>query len=296
MVKKHTTSSVALLQKKLSRRLKKSKRTFEKNYPHAVEFLAKKQIELGQIREQTKKLVASGIVAGTIMLASPAVNQLVVPTSLRYAELSQFERETLFSTDIIKYVVPGTYEITHEQEEHISELIKSYWNIDAYPVLDSKRLNHSFGRMGAEQHLPRFPGDTVFQHDELQKAGITPLRGAWGYFTDSKNTMTADLITKEKYYVAVQTLYLPEWNVEWAVLKEWYKFRKVIVINPHNGRTVVADIADAGPALWTGKHFGGSPEVMQYLDLYKGMMQGEVVLFFVDDKENKIPLGPVRYN
>jgi len=32
-----------------------------------------------------------------------------------------------------------------------------------------------------------------------------------------------------------------------------------------NGNAVVADIADSGPAAFTGKQFGGSPAVMNYL-------------------------------
>ena len=62
-----------------------------------------------------------------------------------------------------------------------------------------------------------------------------------------------------------------------------------------DARSVVAAIADSGPAMWTGKNFGGSPEVMDYLGgpRYK---KGPVIVFFVDDPENKIPLGPVEYN
>ena len=62
-----------------------------------------------------------------------------------------------------------------------------------------------------------------------------------------------------------------------------------------NGNAVVADIADSGPAAWTGKQFGGSPEVMNYLggSRYK---KGPVTVFFVDDPKNRVPLGPVEYN
>ena len=64
-----------------------------------------------------------------------------------------------------------------------------------------------------------------------------------------------------------------------------------MVVNTKNGNAVVADIADAGPAAFTGKHFGGSPEVMEYLG---GLgIKGVVLLFFIDDPENTIKLGPV---
>ena len=111
----------------------------------------------------------------------------------------------------------------------------------------------------------------------------------------SKEKLTPHLVETEKWYAVVQTLYLPDWNTRVKYLRDWYKYRRVFIVNTENGRAVVAAIADSGPAAWTGKHFGGSPEVMDYLGgpRYK---KGPVVLFFVDDPENKIPLGPVEYN
>ena len=84
---------------------------------------------------------------------------------------------------------------------------------------------------------------------------------------------------KEKYYVAVQTLYLPDWTTRLAYLRDWYKYRKVVVTNPVNGKTIIAVVDDSGPSWWTGKHFGGSPEIMAYLGLNVGMQKGPVVLF-----------------
>ena len=68
----------------------------------------------------------------------------------------------------------------------------------------------------------------------------------------------------------------------------------MLIVNTLNGKAVVTALADAGPAAWTGKSFGGSPEVMDYLGgpRYK---KGPVVIFFVDDPNNKVPLGPVEY-
>ena len=66
------------------------------------------------------------------------------------------------------------------------------------------------------------------------------------------------------------------------------------MINPDNGTACVVVVGDAGPAQWTGKQFGGSPEVMKALDLHEGYHKGKVILAFVDDPENKVPLGPVE--
>jgi hypothetical protein len=186
--------------------------------------------------------------------------------------------------------------LSEKQETAISHIFYQIFGINAVPKMGSTKLNNVYGLIGAEQHLPRYPGDTIDQHDEYQKSGITPGLGGWGYFAYSKNKMNDDLYQKEKYYVAVQTLYLPDWKTRTKFLSNWYKHRKVVVANPKNGKTIIAVVADAGPAMWTGKHFGGSPEVMAYLELNVGKQKGPVVLYFVDDPDNQVPLGPLEEN
>ena len=124
---------------------------------------------------------------------------------------------------------------------------------------------------------------------------MAPGLGAWGYFASNQATLTANLVDTEKWYAVVQTLYLPDWDKRLKYLIDWYKYRKLLIVNTDNGNAVVAAIADAGPAAWTGKSFGGSPEVMEYLGgpRYK---KGPVLVFFVDDPNNQVPLGPVDYN
>ena len=76
--------------------------------------------------------------------------------------------------------------------------------------------------------------------------------------------------------------------------RDFFKFRKMLVVNPKTGQAVVAVIGDAGPAEWTGKHLGGSPEVMDALGLADGPRKGPVLYFFIDDPKNEVRLGPVN--
>ena len=55
-----------------------------------------------------------------------------------------------------------------------------------------------------------------------------------------------------------------------------------------------APAGDAGPAEWTGKHLGGSPEVMHELGLAGGPRKGPVLYYFLDDPDNKVALGPIK--
>ena len=78
-----------------------------------------------------------------------------------------------------------------------------------------------------------------------------------------------------------------------ALLYLFFKFRKMLLVNPNTGQAIVTVIGDAGPAEWTGKHLGGSPEVMYHLGLGSGSRKGGVLYFFIDDANDTIPLGPV---
>lgn len=298
-----------LLRQRLVLKNASAERKLLTSHSAAREFFSKLELRPGKIRQHAAKLLTSGALAGTLLLSGMPValplvagnannplaesaknndNQNLTPTPQLQNQLAQLAQSALPSE--------GTWQLTRDQEKRIQAGIKNIWGITAKPELDGHRLNNDYGRMGAEQHLPRFPGDDVYQHENLVDKGITPGLGGWGYFAYSKDLMTPELYANEKYYVAVQTLYLPDWNTHTKELVDWYKYRKVVVVNPQNGKTIVADVADAGPAIWTGKHFGGSPEVMAYLGINTGMQNHPVVLFFLDDPNKEIPLGPVEYN
>jgi hypothetical protein len=274
-----------------------SEKAFSRKHPQATELLAKNGLlGPGKIRQHAGKLLASGVIAGTLLLAAPKVDLLKppqTPDALIMQQTNRISDEALLK-ELAGILPHSVGPLSTDQETQVTHLLFRHFGVQAVPQLGSTRLNHVYGLIGAEQHLPRFPGDTVSQHDEHQRAGITPGLGAWGYFVRSKKDLTPKVIQMEKYYVAVQTLYLPDWRQRTRFLYNWYKYRKVAVANPKNGKVVVAVVADAGPSWWTGKHFGGSPEIMAYLGLNVGMQKGPVVMYFVDDPEDKVPLGPLE--
>lgn len=295
------------LRNKLKLRHIDSQNRLAAKHPHAVSFFADKGIQLGKIREHSTKLLTAGAISGALLLTPPKTAYAQTDLPLPPPLLAAIEEVSKTGS---KQSVKGTKEdltqgleqllsakprpLDRDEEKKIGFLIERTTGIPARGTLEGEHLNTTYGYIGAEQHLPRFPGDHVGLHDEFQESGVTPATGAWSYFAPNQAQLTPEDIEREKYYLAVQTLYLPDWNTNWRHLKEWYRYRKMIVVNPDNGQAAVAVVADAGPAAWTGKHFGGSPEVMNILGgrRYK---KGRVLMFFVDDPENKIPLGPVKW-
>lgn len=277
----------------LHKRASESKASFEKRFPRASKKLKSVNLDISDLRRHSAKMLSAAAIAGGVLFGSPAIKEHAHPTyqdmTLSKEQVDQQVKENLGHI-LPKKVGP----LSPETEEKVSDVFRKTLGINAVARLDGNRLNDSYGYIGGEQHMPRYPGDSLAQHDELQVKGITAHRGAFGYFGATKDQMTQEAVMQEKYYVAVQTLYLPNWNTNHKTLKEWYKFRKVLVVNPTTGKSIVAVIGDAGPAAWTGKQFGGSPEVMDYLRPWENKNKGAVLLFFVDDRENPIALGPVE--
>jgi hypothetical protein len=272
----------------LQRQAEISQKKLRLRHPHAVTFFEKHGINPGQIRQHAAKVAASVGLTGAMLFAQPLTQQVLSTPTHQIAAMTADQLRKELSHQLATLVPQDVTPLTDAQETAIGNEIKTVWGIDAGAVLYGERLNRSYGYIGAEQHLPRYPGDAV--------ENMTPGTGAWGYFANSQGELTQDLIQKEQWYVAVQTLYLPDWHQRLNYLRDWYKYRKVLVVNPANGKTVVADVADSGPSERTGKQYGGSPEIMAYLGLNTGPQKGPVVLFFVNDPNNEIPLGPVEYN
>lgn len=282
-----------------------AKEALSKKHPHVEKFFQEKGLDLGKIREHSAKIIGAGALTGTLLLAPPdgfrslpSPHEIVEKFKIRTKVSAATELPQKILVDSISRVLPERPRaLTRAEEKTLEQIFENIIGVKARAGLEGEHLNTTYGLIGAEQHLRRYPGDTLAYHGggSILQEGIAPGLGAWGYFAPSQDKLTPDLVEKEKWYAVVQTLYLPDWNRRQPFLQNWYKYRKVLIVNTQNGNAVVSAIADSGPAAWTGKHFGGSPEAMEYLGgpRYK---KGPVVLFFVDDPQNKVPLGPVEYN
>ena len=242
-----------------------------------------------------------GTLAGIFLLTAPIVPAIPTAFSSTSASINAPVDKKVFLVYDLKNVLPSEVQpLTPEQEQNVSEILTRDFGIKVAPQLNGIRLNTTYGIIGQEQHLARYPGDNMYTHfDDLNQGqqywnyGMASGLGGWGYFADSSSSMTKEQSDREKYYIAVQTFLAPGFDQNSKQYLDFFKFRKMLVVNPQNGKAVVADIADAGPAPWTGKQLGGSPEVMNYLQRYDGSQRGPVLYFLIDDPSDSVPLGPI---
>ena len=284
-------SRLTQIEKKLGKRHQRQHYRLKRQSIHAKKLLDKGLLTATDIRRKSSQILASAGLTGALLLSPTQPIQTTVAPTTKTATIENLNNS--LKQNLSPIVPHYPTKLDEETATKISAIIKTQTGITATPTLEGQSLNHSIGYVGYEQHLKRFPGDDLSLHDDEQIAGIAPGLGAWGYFTRSKDEFTTQDYLREKYYSVAQTLYLPEWNTNFRFLRDWYKYRKILIVNPANGQAVVTALGDAGPAEWTGKQFGASPEAMKELNLHKGPRKGLVIFFFVDDPEGKIPLGPV---
>ena len=295
------------LSKRLEKRSQELITEFEVKHKEALEYLERKGINADQILRKGGRGAAAGLAAGIVLFSSGLVPEKNVSTHSAgdFLIANQIVGEAVGKLDnttallnMFKVHLPkNVSHLSADNERILTEEISKTTGVKVTAELDGNRLNTSYGKIGLEQHIPRYPGDNIHEHFDsgvsssiYGKSGITRNRGAFGYFAPNKFALTPENIEEEKYYVVVQTFDIPGYNSSKAA---WYKHRKVLVVNTENGRAAVGDIADSGPAKWTGKSFGGSPELMDHLQMYRGSRKAKVLIFFIDDATGAVKLGPI---
>ncbi len=266
---------------------------------------SKHKESLDWLSHNYRQLVAGGL-GGLMLLTGQAANpQPFLPLAgASEPAFKKVDKKVFLVSDLAKALPLDVKILNSDEEQKVSDILTRTFGFKVTPELQGKRLNRSYGLIGAEQHLALYPGDVLSTHfdppagGEDTKAywqvGMAPGLGAWGYFARSSDSLTQLDKDREKYYIAVQTFLSKDFNSRFAEYRDFYKYRKMLVVNPNNGRVIVADIADAGPGEGTGKHLGGSPEVMHYLERVDGSLRGPVLYFFIDDPDDKIKLGPIN--
>lgn len=208
--------------------------------------------------------------------------------------ISQEEYNSIIAKMIqLLQLPPGQLE--EDSELYLEQQLSDILGIDVVATLDEHKLLYSTGTMQAEPHLKRSPTDSLAKHENLHEAGINTNRSKFGWFTTLQD-FSQEVIDAEKYYISVPLYYYPDWNQNSSELKSWYRLRKIVVINPSEQIAVVGVVGNIGPNIVGRKQFGGSPELIQAGKIWSPHSAGKVLILFVDDPQNTVPLGPINFN
>lgn len=215
------------------------------------------------------------------------------PTQLQelYAELTKEEHDAVLQKMCLMVQQPAGH-LPRQDELYLEQQLSDFFGFEVTAEIEDIRLPHSIGIMQALPHLRRHPTDVLAQHSRVHEAGIKKTRSGFGWFTEM-GQLTEQGVLSETYYFAVQAQFLSGWKGSPFLLKNWLKFRKMVMINPVEKRAVVGCIGDLAPAEWMQYQFGGSPETIRDGKVWSLNSRGHVLIYFVNDPLNQVRLGPL---
>lgn len=287
--------------KQNSKRYEALKNKWENRYKELQDNLWLKHADTLHWFLSTSRQWSVGTLTGLLLLASSGnLTSASGPAVVKEKPFKDLGSQSALILDLTRFLPQTVQPLDQDAEQQVADILTQHLGVTVTPQLQGIRLNASYGYIGQEQHLARYPGDNMEVHLETNQDinkyyqyGMAPGLGGWGYFARSQVEMTTQDSIREKYYIAVQTFLAPGYRNDVKRYNDFFRYRKMLVVNPQNGRAIVADIADAGPSPWTGKQLGGSPEVMNYLQRFDGAQKGPVLYFFIDDPTDQVSLGPV---
>jgi hypothetical protein len=213
-----------------------------------------------------------------------------------YVELTREEHAAVLEKMVDMSQQPAGH-LPKQEEMYLEQQLSDLFGFEVAAEVDGTRLPQTIGVMEALPHLRRHPTDTLASHARSKASGIRAVRGAFGWFTEL-GQLTEFGVLQEQYYFAVQADFLANWQSSPTLLKNWLKFRKMVMINAAEQRAVIGCIGDIGPSDWNHYQFGGSPETILDGKVWSPISRGHVLMFFVNDPLNQVQLGPLdlRYD
>ena len=160
--------------------------------------LSEKHRSSFQWLSENSKQLALGSLGGLMILTSPVNNGFIGPqVKVASQEAQKIDNKVFLISDLLNILPNEVRPLTLEEETKIGDVLSKSFGMKINSVLNSLRLNRSYGYIGAEQHLRRYPLDSMATHfdnpedgEKYYSSGMAPGLGSWGYFTTSRAHIT----------------------------------------------------------------------------------------------------------
>lgn len=275
---------------KLKLLLEKANGDLARENPELVSWMSDRNLHIDQLSYTDEQ-------KSDVLVPTDTVEQILVETisvtKTHNEELADTISHEEFESVIQKMIqlleLPAG-QLEEQSELYLEQQLSDILGFEVSNQLDGNRILYTTGIMEARPHLKRTPTDSLEKHSNYKEAGISQNRSAFGWFSQQQE-LDAQTTAMEKYYFSLPLYHLPDWNIQYQTLKPWFKHRKMVMINPQEKLAVVGVVGAIGPNTPARKQFGGSPEVIREGKVWSPLSQGRVLMLFVDDDSDQVPLG-----
>ena len=184
---KNQSKQFEALSGKLEQRKSEHIEELKGKHKEVVSWAKKKGIKTEEVIQKSAKGLATGVAAGAMILSSGMPSPVVESQKPNDSELQrELEGRTVevsitAKKDISKEIQKELSTVSPYNEKIVQKKLNNILNIPVKAQLDGIRLNTTYGLMGYESHLTRYPGDNISTHFvsnlDFQKYGHASMAG-----------------------------------------------------------------------------------------------------------------------
>lgn len=276
--------------------LEQAEREFSLDHPQTAQFLQAQPTPFlsWRLRSQPEASAAPSLAASTLdAQVSRDVTQSAPAATKQLAESISIEEQAAVLEKLRATLLLSAGQIEASSLLYLEQQLSELLGFSVTGSLENQVVPYHTGTIQALPHLKRFPHDTLDLHERYVEAGLAEHRSIFGWFMTG-STLSAEDEMRERYFVSLPFTCQTEWQTHPQATSQWYKYRKVVVINPFDARAVVACVADATASSTLQYQLGGSPELIREGLFWSPAAVGRACTLFVDDPTNQIRLGPIN--
>lgn len=202
-------------------------------------------------------------------------------------KITKEEKDAVF-TKLIKLFADKSLLDNIEERLYLEQQISDLTGINVTTNLDGYNLPHTTVKFRSDAHQRTNFADILNNHPQFHEAGLNKKRSVFGWSNQNGHESTK----MEEFFIVLPIYLIKAWQTDLPSLVNWFKYRKVLVINPFTQLAAVACVSDVGPSHLQRSQALCSPELSHLLRLWQPGLQGRACLFLIEHSEN-IPYGQV---
>ncbi|MDA1079270.1 MAG: hypothetical protein O2840_01105 [bacterium] len=186
------------------------------------------------------------------------------------------ERDEIFAK--LETAASSLSQLSEKELLYLEQQVSDLLGFEVTSSLDDQRLTHTFGKIQALAEFVLQPHQNTVSTPAVRGANMQATRPTLGWAKKPPEN------GEKHFLLANHLLLLEDWHLKYAHYKNWYKWRKLLVLNPFNRVAVIVELASFTLPNPMQYQFGGSPDVIRASQAWSPEAQGHVCVFFIPEE------------
>jgi len=200
------------------------------------------------------------------------------------SEITAEERLAIFEKLVLLFEKPKLLEDL-EMRLYLEQQLSDLLGLTITSELDGHRLPHTMVKIQSRSHQPKVLDDQITHHANIYEAQMGQKRSSFGWSNQDE--------LAEQFGLSLPLYLLKEWQTDYKKTWQWFKYRKVVLINPWKKLAAIAVITDIAPDYTQRYQALSNPELSRQTQLWFPGSQGRACLFLLENPE-KLKAGLIN--